>query len=89
MSDGVGAGGIRTGLSLRIPSRTLERSLNLLEEDGRIKSSASGKGKRYFPAPKESALYSGNSGSFPPWLRSRRVTALNPAGDGTIHLTKL
>lgn len=54
--DGVGAKGIREGFSVCLPSRTLQRRLNRLQEDGRITSSGSGKGKRYFPTLKTSAI---------------------------------
>lgn len=54
--EGVGAEGIRGGLLLRLPARTMQRRLSRLEEDGRITSSGSGKGKRYFPILKESTF---------------------------------
>ena len=47
--DGIGVEGIRPGLSFSLPPRTLQRRLTHLEEVGRIRSTGSGKGKRYFP----------------------------------------
>ena len=47
--DGVGVGGIRTGLPFELPPRTLQRRLKHLEEENRIVSTGSGKGTRYFP----------------------------------------
>jgi Fic family protein len=49
-ADGVGVDGIREGLSFGLPARTLQRRLNQLERDGRVRSTGSGKGARYFPA---------------------------------------
>lgn len=51
--DGVGVDGIREGLPLVLPARTLQRRLNWLEEDGRITSLGTGRGKCYFPGSKE------------------------------------
>jgi hypothetical protein len=47
--DGVGVEKIRDELSFGLPPRTLQRRLNHLEEAGRIRSTGSGKGTRYFP----------------------------------------
>lgn len=46
---GVGVEGIRENLPFTLPSRTLQRRLNRVEDDGWISSQGSGKGKRYFP----------------------------------------
>ena len=53
---GVGAEILRNGLTVKLPTRTLQRRLKFLEEEGRIASSGSGKGKRYFPVQKK-AVY--------------------------------
>ena len=47
--NGVGVGEIRTGLPFELPPRTLQRRLKFLEEEKKILSKGSGKGKRYFP----------------------------------------
>lgn len=53
---GLGGDGIREGLLFTLPPRTLQRRLVRLEEGGRIRSTGTGKGKRYFPwAETESA----------------------------------
>jgi hypothetical protein len=61
---GVDVDDLRKGLGFSLPERTMQRRLKRLEEEGRITSKGSGKGKRYFPAmratpvpvPKRSAL---------------------------------
>ena len=73
---GVGVEGIREGLSLKLPPRTMQRRLKHLEEDGRITSSGSGKGKRYFPVSKKAA----------PW-KSVSVMLAEEEG-GTIPLSR-
>jgi hypothetical protein len=52
-ADGVDVGGIREELSFTLSPRTLQRRLRRLEEEGRITSSGSRKGKRYFPTHKD------------------------------------
>ena len=47
---GVAADGVRDGLSFALPPRTLQRRLSRLEMEGRIRSSGTGKGKRYLSA---------------------------------------
>jgi hypothetical protein len=47
--DGVQAEAIREGLGFNPKDRTLQRRLNSLEAQGRIRSQGTGKGKRYFP----------------------------------------
>lgn len=47
--EGIGVDVIRNGLEFELPPRTLQRRLNHLEAQNRIKSSGSGKGKRYSP----------------------------------------
>ena len=60
--EGVGADTLCKGLPFALPARTLQRRLNHLEEDGRITSSGSGKGKRYFPVEKKpSSISSGTA----------------------------
>ena len=46
---GVGGETIRERLAFGLPPRTLQRRLARLEEEGRIRSTGSGKGTRYFP----------------------------------------
>ena len=48
--DGLGVRDIRARLSAKLAPRTMQRRLKALEESGRIRSTGSGKGKRYFPA---------------------------------------
>jgi hypothetical protein len=48
-SHGVGVAEIRAVVPFELPPRTLQRRLKALEDAGRIRSSGSGKGKRYFP----------------------------------------
>lgn len=48
-TEGVGAEKIREAISFSMPPKTLQRRLNKLEEDGRIRSTGRGKGKRYYP----------------------------------------
>lgn len=47
--SGIGVDKIRQGLTFALPPRTLQRRLSRLEEVGRIRSTGSGKGTRYFP----------------------------------------
>lgn len=47
--DGIGANSIHRSLLHDLPTRTLQRRLKRLEEEGRITSRGTGKGKRYFP----------------------------------------
>lgn len=47
--EGIAAAGIRGGLGISLPERTLQRRLNRLEQEGWIRSEGSGKGKKYFP----------------------------------------
>jgi hypothetical protein len=47
-SGELGVGEIREGLLNAPPTRTLQRRLKQLEQDGRIKSIGTGKGKRYY-----------------------------------------
>jgi hypothetical protein len=54
--DGVGSARLCEELSLSLPPRTLQRRLKRLEKEGRITSSGSGKGKRYFPTSSKPAL---------------------------------
>lgn len=49
--DGVAADAVRKDLLFALPTRTLQRRLAHLEASGRIRSSGTGKGKRYFPVP--------------------------------------
>lgn len=48
-ADGVGAERIREAIPFSMPPKTLQRRLNKLEEEGRIRSTGRGKGKRYYP----------------------------------------
>jgi len=57
--DGVAADGVRGGLSFDLPPRTLQRRLNHLEENGRIRSSGTGKGKRYWTVASEGPTETG------------------------------
>ncbi len=50
-SEGVGAEGVRSGISFSLPARTLQRRLSLLIDQGRIASKGSGKGTRYCALP--------------------------------------
>lgn len=42
---------IRQTIGMNLPTRTLQRRLARLAEEGRIEARGSGRGKRYFPAP--------------------------------------
>lgn len=55
-SGAVYAEGIRNRLPFSLAPRTLQRRLALLEKDGRIRSTGSGKGTRYFPGPAAAAM---------------------------------
>lgn len=46
---GIGVGSVRRGLAIKLPPRTLQRRFRQLEQEGRIRSAGTGKGKHYFP----------------------------------------
>lgn len=54
--DGVGISDIRDGLTFSLPTRTLQRRLHRLEEEGRITKTGILKGTQYFPALTEPAI---------------------------------
>lgn len=52
--DGIGISDIRKELSISLPTRTLQRRLQRLEEEGRITKTGIRKGTRYYPAGQQS-----------------------------------
>lgn len=65
--DGIGVAEIRDTVPFSLPPRTLQRRLKTLEENGRIRATGSGKGKRYFP--KKSISFLPNEPKEPPIVK--------------------
>ena len=88
--NGVGAEGIREGVASPLsalpvlPARTLQRRLNRLEADGRIRSSGSGRGKRYFPV----AVFPSETREYASSFATPAMVMAPEYGDETIPLSE-